>query len=358
MATDDHKRQEETFANFISPDKWKDFESHAKTISRELSKDIALSATQNEKIRTEVREYLEKEYEICKISEDQLAWAEEKLYGSQVCAVDGTYSTYPMLSGIRCRIGVAATSYRNKRTDGIVFVSEQHVHPSESSVLEILKSRKPENRLISGLLIRAIMFYMERKIALDRQEEWLMFNGPLVPFELRSGIGRMRALDPCLSLCEKIIDKKTIVGIVAKSTEDEIVSLGLALEPLEYLKLRPFKDDLEDWLPRAHFNTADEKRFRRFINTHGPCLDIGLYKAGNRAYIFHAYREHFHEAAALIMRDSLFQPMRAYPLLIDYSDSLCTYLLASSDFKRMVDFKLAKVDSLTFEQSEIDQRRR
>jgi len=358
MATDDHKRQEETFANFISPDKWKDFESHAKTISRELSNDIALSATQNEKIRTEVREYLEKEYEICKMSEDQLAWAEEKLYGSQVCAVDGTYSTYPMLSGIRCRIGVAATSYRNKRTDGIVFVSEQHVHPSESSVLEILKSRKPENRLISGLLIRAIMFYMERKIALDRQEEWLMFNGPLVPFELRSGIGRMRALDPCLSLCEKIIDKKTIVGIVAKSTEDEIVSLGLALEPLEYLKLRPFKDDLEDWLPRAHFNTADEKRFRRFINTHGPFLDVGLYKSGSRAYIFHAHREHFHEAAALIMRDSLFQSIRGYPLLIDYADSLCSYMLASSDFQRMVDFKLAKVDSLTFEQSEIDQRRR
>jgi hypothetical protein len=358
MATDGHERQEETFANFISPEKWKDFESHAKTISQELSRDVALSATQNEKIQKEVREYLEKEYEICKVNEEGLTWAEEKLYSSQVCAVDGTHSTYPMLSGIRCRIGVAATSYRNKRTDGIVFVSEQHLHPSESSVLEILKSRKTENRLISGLLIRAIMFYMERKIALDRQEEWLMFNGPLVPFELRSGIGRMRALDPCLSLCEKIIDRKTIVGVVAKSTEDEIVSLGLALKPLEYLKLRSFKDDLEDWLPKAHFNTTDEERFRRFIDSHGPYLDIGLYKAGNRAYIFHAHQERFHEAAALIIRDSLFQPMRAYPLLIDYSDSLCTYLLASSDFRRMVDFKLANVGSLTFEQSEIDQRRR
>jgi len=358
MAIGRQKEQEVAFSDFISPDKWKDFETHAKSISEELFKDIALSTAQNEKIRKEARELLEKEYEVCKISQDQLAWAEEKLYGSQVCAVDGTYSTYPMLSGIRCRIGVAATSYRNRRTDGIVFISEQQVHPPESSVLEILKNRKQESRLISGLLIRAIMFYMERKIALDRQEEWLMFNGPLVPFELRSGIGRMRALDSCLSLCEKMIDKKTIVGVVAKSTHDEIVSLGLALKPLEYLKLRSFKEDLEDWLPRAHFNTTDENRFRHFIDTHGPCLDVGLYKAGSRAYIFHAHQELFHEAASIVIRDSLFQPMRAYPLLIDYADSLCSHLLASSDFQRMVDFRLAKAGSLPFEQSESDQRRR
>ena len=347
-----------TFSDFIKPEKWRDFESHARSIGSELSKDLAASAKQNQLIRREVREYLEKEYDIHVVHEKELSWAEDKLFGCQVCAVDGTHSTYPMLSGMRCRIGVAATSYINKRTDGVVFVSEQHVHPSEASVLDVLKNRKTENRLISNMLIRAIMFYMERKIGLEREEEWIMFNGPVIPYELRTGIGRLRALNPCLSLCEQALDRETIIGVIATSTEAEIVSLGLAMNSGEYIRLRSYKDDLEDYLPAAHFNTADEARFRHFIETHGDMLDVGIYKAGQRAYIFHAHRNRFDEAASIIMRDSMFQQYRGYPLLIDYADSLCTHMLASSDFRRMVDFGLAREGSLPFEQSEGDQRRR
>ena len=358
MIGDNEQPAEITFTEFVKPEKWKDFESHARSIGSDLSRDLAASAKQNERIRKEVRDYLEKEYDIHQVSEKELSWAEDKLFGCQVCAVDGTHSTYPMLSGIRCRIGVAATSYKNKRTDGIVFVSEQHLHPSETSVLDILKNRKPENRLISNMLIRAIMFYMERKIGLDRQEEWVMFNGPIIPYELRTGIGRLRALDPCLSLCERALERKTIVGVIGTSSEPEIISLGLALNSGEYVRLRSFKDDLEEYLPAAHFNTADQARFRRFIDTHGDALDVGIYKAGQRAYIFHTHRERFDEAVAIVMRDSMFQQLRGYPLLIDYADSLCTHMLASSDFRRMVDFGLAREGSLPFEQSEGDQRRR
>ena len=150
MVDEQQNKKEVTFAEFISPEKWKDFESHAKSIGSDLSKDLAASAKQNQLIRKEVREYLEKEYDIRKVNEKELSWAEDTLFGCQVCAVDGTHSTYPMLSGLRCRIGVAATSYKNKRTDGVVFVSEQHLHPSEASVLDVLKNRKTENRLISN----------------------------------------------------------------------------------------------------------------------------------------------------------------------------------------------------------------
>jgi hypothetical protein len=358
MPTENEEKKEVTFTEFINLDKWKDFETHAQTIAEELSKDIAISARQNERIQREVRDFLKKEYKIHTVASSDLSWAEEKLFGTQVCAVDGTHSIYPMLSGVRCRIGVAATSYRHRRTDGIVFVSEQHLHPPDVSALEILKNRMAESKLISSLLIRAIMFYMERRIGLDRDEEWIIFNGPIVPYELRTGIGRMKALDPCLSLCERVLDRKTIVGVLAKSSEAEIISLGLALNSGEYVRIRSFKEDLEEWLPRAHFNTADEARFRSFIKTHGDALDVGVYKAGQRAYVFHAHREHFDEAVALIMRDSMFQQLRAYPLLIDYADSLCSHMLGSSDFRRMVDIGLAKLGSLAFEQSEGDQRRR
>lgn len=358
MPDEKQSKPEITFADFIKPEKWKDFVSHAQSIGSELSKDLAASAKENERIRKEVRSHLEKEFTIKKVGVKELAWAEDKLFGCCVCAVDGTHSTYPMLSGIRCRIGVAATSYKNKRTDGIVFVSEQHLHPPDISILDVLKNRKTENKLVSNMLIRAIMFYMERKIGLDRTEEWVMFNGPIVPYELRTGIGKLRALDSCLAICQKALDKETIIGVIGTSTEPEIISLGLALNQGEYVKLRSFKDDLDDYLPAAHFNTKDEARFRQFIETYGDKLDVGIYKAGQRAYIFHAHQKHFDEAASIVMRDSLFQQYRGYPLLIDYADSLCTHMLASSDFRKMVDFGLARVGSLPFEQSEGDQRRR
>ncbi|MFX0209970.1 MAG: hypothetical protein ACFFDT_28575 [Candidatus Hodarchaeota archaeon] len=358
MIEKNQENQDINFTDFINPERWKDFENHARVISEDLKKDIIASSKQNERIRKEVRSLLEDEYDIKTIGEKELSWAEDKLFGSQVCAVDGTHSIYPMLSGIRCRIGVAATSYKNRRTDGIVFVSEQHLHPPDVSVLDLLKRRKTENRLISALLIRAIMFYMERKIGIERKEEWIMINGPVVPYELRTGIGRLRALDACLSLSEKVLDRKTIVGVLATSSEPEIVSLGLALYPKEYVRLRSYKEDLEDWLPRAHFNKTDEARFKRFIETHGDFLDVGIYKAGQRAYVFHAHHDLFNEAAALIICDSMFQQLRGYPLLIDYADSLCSHMLASSDFRRMVDFGLAKAGSLVFEQSEGSQRRR
>lgn len=354
----DEEQKSITFTDFISPEKWRDFDSHARVIGDTLTQDIEASAKQNDKLRKEIRGFLEKEYEIKKVSDAALQKAEDTLFGCQVSAVDGTHSMYTMLSGLRCRIGVAATSYKNKRTDGIVFVSEQSVHPPESSVLDILKNRKSENKLISNMLIRAIMFYMERKIGLDRGEKWVMFNGPVIPYELRTGIGKLRALEPCLSLCQQVLERKTIVGVIGTSTEPEIVSLGLALNNKEYIKLRSFKEDLDEYLPAAHFNVTDEARFRKFIESHGDLLDVGIYKAGQRAYLFHAHREYFDEAASIIMRDSLFQSYRGYPLLIDYADSLCTHMLASSDFKRMVDFKLAKAGSLPFEQSEGAQRRR
>ena len=346
------------FDFFIKPEKWCDLETHMKSYDEQIEKDLVQLSSENKRLQKEARKYLESEFEIKKVSEGKLKWAEGILFGGDVCGIDGTYSTYPMQSGIRCRIGVAATTYRNKRTEGIVFVSEQQVKTEETDVIEILKSRKKENKLISGLLIRAIMFYMERYKALERPEKWLWFNGPLVPYELRTGIGKMRALDTCLKICEKIINRKTVTGIIAKSTHDELVSLGLALNPCEYVRLRSFKEDLLDYLEEAHFNTQDYERMKEFIENFGCQVDVGLYRGMSRSYIFHAHKEFFDDAASLVIKDSLFQTLRSYPMLIDYADSLCTRLLASSDFQRIIDHKLAKLGHLPFELSEMSLRRR
>lgn len=346
------------FDEFIDPSDWRTFEEHAKRVSAELERDVAQLAEENRKIRKEAREFLQKEFTLKTVTEEDLKWAEQQLFGESVCAIDGTHGVYPMLSGIRCQIGVAATSYRNRRTEGVVFVSEQQITSRDTTVLGILKRRKASEKIISRLLIRAIMLYMERAKALERDEPWIMFNGPLVPYELRTGIGSFRALDPCLTICEKVIDRRTVVGVIADTTDDELLSLGLAMEPREYLRVKSLKTNLDLYLEESGLRGNDRARMAKFNHEYAGEVDVGIYRAGARAYIFQAHVDHFDEAARIVMRDSMFQSIRSYPLLIDYADALCSRMLSASDFRRQLDFKLAKHGNLAFEQSELGLRRR
>ena len=103
-------------------------------------RDIVIS--QNRIIRREARRLLEDEFEIKKCSTEELKSAERELFEGNVVAIDGTHSVFPMLAGIRCQIGVVTTNYKNQKTTGAVYVSEQQVTGEETSILGILKRRK------------------------------------------------------------------------------------------------------------------------------------------------------------------------------------------------------------------------
>jgi hypothetical protein len=352
--------EEPDFTDFLAPEKWRSFEDHCMIVGAELDRDVVQLARENAKIRAEARTLLQEDpnFTIVQTSPADLAWAEEQLFAGAVCAIDGTHAIYPMLSGVRCQIGVAATCYTNKRTDGVVFISEQQISAQDTNVLGILERRKKTGTVISRLVVRAIMFYMEREKALERHEAWILFNGPLVPYELRTGLGRFQAIDPCLSVCEKVLDRETVVGVIADTQDEELISLGLALNPGEYVRIRSYAEDLELYLETSGLRGNQRRRMQEFNERYARQIEVGLYRAGRRAYIFHAHVDHFCEAAKIVMRDSMFQPLRSYPLLIDYADALCAKLLPASQFTRMIDFKLAKLGCLEFEQEERGLRRR
>jgi hypothetical protein len=350
-----------TFLDFVQQNKWKDLKDHFQSISRELDADIEELVEENNIIREQARQEMLKtpDIELKQVSDEQLKEAEGILMSGQVMAVDGTHSVYKMLSGIRARIGVAATTYQNKRTSGVVFVSEQHIKNDDTSVLGILQRRQPATKAISRLVVRAIMFYMERKIALDREEEWVMFNGPLVPYELRTGLGSLQAIDPCLSICEEVLNKKKAIGVIADSQRDELVSLGLALERGEYIIWKGYYyNSMRLYLEESGLRSRQKARMEEFIEKYAEDIEVGIFRAGAKAYLIQARKEIFEQAVSLVMRDAMFQPLRGYPLLIDYADILCSKLLAAGDFNRMIEVKLAKKNSLEFEQNEHNSRRR
>ncbi len=349
------------FLEFVKQEKWKDVEDHFKNVSYELDADIAQMAKENIIIREQAREQMLQTpgIELKQVSDDSLAQAENMLMHGEIMAVDGTHAIYKLLSGARARIGVAATTYENKRTSGVVFVSEQQIKSDDISVLGILKQRKPTGKSISRMVVRAIMHYMERKVALDRGESWVMFNGPLVPYELRTGLGSLQAIDPCLTVCENVLATHHSIGVIADSQQDELLSLGLALNRGEYIIWKGYYcQSMMKYLDESGLRSRQRERMEQFVDNYASKIELGVFRAGSKAYLIEAVGDDFDTAVSLVMRDAMFQPIRGYPLLIDYADSLCTKLLAASDFNRMVDIKLAKANCLEFEQNERELRRR
>src|SRR6266581_8578846 len=306
------------FREIIDPSRWKRFEEYAPELQKRLAEDLRKAEDRNRSLVGPTRKLLEREFDIKSVSDKDLKWAEHQLYATNVCAVDGTYSSYSLLSGVRGQIGVAAVSYANQNIEEVLFVFEPDFETETEDVADILQRRKSSERTVSSMVIRAVMLFTERRIALERPEEWKLVHGALVPYELRTGLGRYRALPVCLGIAEKIIENKHAIGVIESSTHDELRSIGLALNPAqrEYVALKNFADELQSYLygddftSAAHFNEEDRKLVDDFKDRFGHQLMIGLYRVGPKSYVFEAHKDFFDQAAALLARDSLHQPER------------------------------------------------
>ena len=350
------------FEDFIQPEKWKDLETHFRTSSTELEINIKDTVKSEQGLRVRARKYLQEKKKIKKVTEKELKEAEKLLFGSKVCAADGTYASVNLsTTGIKGQIGIVTTSYVNKRTDYVSYFFEPLINVQAKEFIEVLEARRrmrDQNENISPSHIKAIMLYMERRKILDRKEPWKMVNGDVFPYELKIGQGRLRGLKTCLDLGRELFNHPFLIGIIARSRDYVLNTLSLGLNALEYVDIKSYKDELDNFLINAHFNETDMKMFRNFNEDYGNKMRVGIYKAKKRSYIFFAHRSNFDKAAAIIIRDSLFQPTRGYPLLLDYADSVCTKLVAASDFKKQVNFKLAKYGALEEEADEHSLRRR
>lgn len=343
---------------------WQTYENFIVDIDEKMEKDLLKSIEYRRKLREDllthpdIREKIRPRPEEMKAWESLLSTAEEELFSGGVCAVDGSISSYPMASGTRCRIGVVATSYKNNRLEKILYVSEREFAEPAATPYEhfdkLLKSRR-----ISTMLLRAVMLHAERQLALKRPEKWKLVHGELLPYELRTGLGVYRALDECLGLGQKLIEAKNIFAIVEDTSRIDLQNAGDILRAGEYMRVADLKDELrlylygddEKGLSGAHFNRDDEEKFQWFIDSFGENIEVGIFRVGYKPYLIHAHKEVFDHAVAIVMQDSKNQPMRGFPLLIDYADNICHGLLSEGEFQKKIMFKTAKIspDTLGFE---------
>jgi hypothetical protein len=352
-----------TFHDLLNQKQWDNypsFISEAPSYYRqELGRDISRERLIREALRKEI---LEKQYAVRRYDE-LLPEAEKLLLNGQVTAVDGTVSTHQMLSGVRCQIGVVAVNYFNQKLRQSYYISEASFQHSPDDVLNVLKAREFGNRSLSGLVIRALMLYREREVALrpEYKNVYRMLHGPLLPFELMTGLGRLRALYTTLGLLKQIVVDPKVFSVISTSRQSDYITLGTALNPGEYLvdERYSFGDEVADntdFMSPGRWREREFDHMKEFLHHNASKILVGIIRVGQRPYMFHAHRDNFELAAAIIARDSLMQREKGFPLLIDYADTLCSEYFPAGDFTQMMRYQLAKEGEFLVESDERDLR--
>ena len=353
----------ETFQSLTNLDNWETLDGFFETCDERLLIDVRAGLEWRRQLREKLLADPNFKDHVKRLSPELQAWAKEQLFGGAVCAVDGTMSIIHSTSGGRARIGVVATSYKADKIERVVYVSYRQLTDPVTDPILYFKKLKAVNTS-SSLFMRAVMAYSERELALRRNEQWKFVHGELVPYELRTGLGRTHALPQCLELGARLITSKNAIGVVEGSEDIDLLNAVEMLDRFEYLEARGLDHDLTVYLlgepdpdnpghrlRGAHFNPLDEGRFKDFVNEYATQIRIGIFKVGLKPYIFQAHRDNFDKAAALVMMDASLQPLRGFPLLLDYADQICTRHLAGRDFEKQIHFKTARfgIEALGYE---------
>jgi len=285
---------------------------------------------------------------------DQVKRAHEGLLMTgAVEACDATRHAHETLPLTVVQIGVSLVSYNGNlgtwaqrlfRRD----LRESLPDPVEEA-LALLERRGVERpgdpQEPSQLMQRAIMTYAERAILLKRSTAaWRMGHGNPAAYELLSGAaGSLDLMVEATRILEELICRhKKFVFVPSEPIDRLLLTIGDALRPLEYAIVRPLSDQIAPYLESADYDvrtasdtTVDGERLTprqwitRFRDQIAKQVVVGVYRASEvaPARLFYAHVEHAHEAALIALADSLLQPHRGFPMLIDVAHHVCAATL-------------------------------
>lgn len=336
-----------TFKDILNQKSWKDYNQYIEEGIAEYVKSLSEYISHSKSMKKEIREFIDSNFNPQRIPED-LSDVEELLTSGQVIGIDGTIAKHKTISGIMAQIGVIAVNYLNEKIQHSYFISEAKFKEEIKEVTDYLYAHESENQIFSNLVVRALLSYRERELGLNDKftNRYKLYHGPLLPFELMTGLGRLRALETTVGLLEQLIHNKKCFSIISRSQNDAFLKLGIALNPGEYISLRHTNvgreiQNNDRFMKEEKWREDERYRINDFLTRNASKIQIGVIKVAHRPYVFHAHKDYFDMAAKIIARDAMFQHEKGFPLLIDYADNLCSTLFKSSDFNRIIEYKLA-----------------
>jgi len=349
----------EKFSDTINIDTWPLGENLAELYSK-LEAEIHQAVKDEGNISNVVRkEIFPKLAEMGKVPNGGLHCFDEKiiekchkgfLFNGAVEACDGISVVHDTLPLSITQIGVCLVSYHGQHGSYVhrLFRRDLRLKGEDpvKEAFEMLERRsgresvgvEDKNAALSNLARRGIMAYAERAILHEKSDaKWKIGHGSPIPYELTTGFwaSRPEMTDSALNLMRKmILEHQKFVYIPSAPKKRDLLTLGNALHPLEYLILYTMEQDLSFMLEKGGYRGEIRNRVEDFIKEVGSKVVIGLYKASAAAppNIFYAHIDHVQTAALIAMSDSVLQFHRGFPMLIDIADHLCKSTFGQNDF--------------------------
>jgi hypothetical protein len=293
------------------------------------------------------------------------------LFNGGVEACDGTVQVHDTLALTVYQIGVCLVSYcgnqggwstRLFRRD----LREEHDDPV-GDVMAVLEWRgqraglnQPDRRDgLSELAQRAVMSYAEARV-LTRVSKapWRMGHGSPAPYQLLAGAGNPDVMIESVKVLRDLIaGHEKFVFVSSESGDRDLLTLGQALCPLQYLIVGTLYERINDFVEGVSFSadvTVDDrwddtrltpaKWVMRFRDDVASQVLVGVYRASWLAppQVFYCHREHFPIAARIALADSVLLPDRGFPMLIDLTDRACKSVYGGGSLKEMANAAYAK----------------
>lgn len=274
------------------------------------------------------------------------------LFNGGVEACDGIVVAHDTLPITIIQIGVCLVSYRGDQGSWVHRIYRRDLRTSSiknpiDETLELLERRrkrgaidqKSERDHLTALGRRGIMAYAERAVLLDRSDAvWRMGHGNPTPYELVTGSGMVELVRASLRLMKRLIlEHKRFIFIPSSTSARELLTIGNALNPLEYAIVDTNKENLNR-IASGHYRGEAwgdvGKEVINFVDEVGPKIAVGMYRASKLApaQMFYAHVDYAHEAVLIAMADSVLQEHRGFPMLIDLADKMCSSTFGADIF--------------------------
>jgi hypothetical protein len=324
-------------------------------LEREIDEAERLSTTLRQAIRSEIFKLLPKvpgaparagvyQATIADVRETQ----RNVLFNGLVEACDGNSHIFHTLPMQIIQIAVAAVTYHGEEATWAnrIFRRDIEFKGGQSVVeqtIDLLAKRSGDKdggrRKVTDMMRRAVMTYMERTVLADKTKApWRMGHGNPLAYELLTGSGIADLIRHSVPVLERLVlDHKKFVFVPSETIKEHFLTIGDALNPLEYAIISDSTDDLRKILEGGYrgekFRPVKEQVLEPFCKVAGPEVVLGVYRASlmSPAKMFYAHRDYVDEAAHIALADSVMQEHRGTPLLIDMADGICrTYFGAET----------------------------
>lgn len=325
-----------------------------------LRQEVAEAVKQESRIHSEIREQIFPLLRtragappgagVYKTNPEQLADVHRKLlFNGGVEACDGTVVTHDTLPVTITQVGVCLVSYRGDQGSWVHRLFRRDLRASGKNPVEetmsLLEQRRQRSAVdhptdvLSSMARRGIMAYAERAVLLDRSDSvWRMGHGSPTPYELVTGSGMVQLVSAGIKLMRRLVlDHRKFVFVPSTTKARELLTIGNALEPLEYAIVDTNEETLRR-IASGHYRGDGWREVaidvNAFVRDCGPQVVVGMFRASRLSpcQMFYAHADHAHEAAIIAMADSVLQEHRGFPMLIDLADTFCTSTFGADTF--------------------------